>query len=665
MSTNKLFKKVLIANRGEIACRIIRTLNRLDIEAVAVYSDADRYAQHVLQADEAYWIGPSPAAESYLSMDRLLDVAKRAGVDAIHPGYGFLSENASFAQRCVEHNIVLIGPPASAMVAMGSKSQAKHLMQDASVPLVPGYHGDTQDSAFLKQQAGDIGYPVLLKASMGGGGKGMRIVESESDFDTALSACKREAQSSFGDDHILIEKYINQPRHVEIQVFADQYGNVVYMSERDCSIQRRHQKVIEEAPAPGLDPATRSRMGEAAVRAAKAIGYVGAGTIEFLLASSGDFYFMEMNTRLQVEHPVTEMITGQDLVEWQVRVAEGNPLLLKQDQIEIDGHAIEVRIYAEDTSKDFLPSTGVIHYLRMPDQSEHLRLDSGVIQGDEISVFYDPMIAKLIVWDKNRDQAIHRMQRALRQFNLFGLKTNISFLGSLVAHDAFCAGTLSTHFIEDHQSELAFDSPPNSDADYVLAGIYLALKDKSTELSDEPWQVLKGWHVNGAVTQQFCFMSNDGEQVKVDLTFYDDDIVANCSELSLTLQCRLEGGRLAVTGGLSLTLTVISTDDGVVLFKDSGDSHVQLYRYSPVSVVDPQSEKHLRAPMNGRVVHVTVSDGDRVHAGDLLVTVEAMKMEHGIRAQKTGFVKAIFFNEGELVNEGDELIELELEQEED
>lgn len=662
MASKKLFKKVMIANRGEIACRVIRTLNKLDIESVAIYSDADRNAQHVLLADEAYWVGPSTASESYLNMDRLFEVAKQAGVDAIHPGYGFLSENAQFARRCAANDIVLIGPPASAMVAMGSKSQAKHLMKDADVPLVPGYHGDEQGADFLSQQARDIGFPVLLKASMGGGGKGMRLVQKESEFESALVSCQREARASFGDDHILIEKYINQPRHVEIQVFADQHGNGVYLFERDCSIQRRHQKVIEEAPAPGLDEATRRKMGDAAVRAAKAIGYEGAGTIEFLLSSTGDFYFMEMNTRLQVEHPVTEMITGQDLVEWQVRVAEGQPLPLQQEQLAISGHAIEVRIYAEDPGNEFLPSTGLIKKLNLPQVSEHIRIDSGVVQGDEISVFYDPMIAKLIVWDHNRDHAIHRMQRALQQFNLYGVKTNIGFLSSLVGHPAFQNGDLSTHFIEDHQQTLAFDNPQLTETDFVLAAVYLSLLQNKRNSDPDPWHSLHGWQVNDQPTERFAF--RDGESTAVvEVQHQVSGLLVRTVGKTHAISARLDDQDLVVSGEISLRIPVCGSDQEVVLFRNGGTLHVPVYRYEHVAADDAGSG-HLRAPMNGRIVQVSVSEGNEVAPGDLLITVEAMKMEHAIRANKAGRVTAVYFGEGQLVNEGDELIQLEIEDEE-
>lgn len=428
-----MFNKILIANRGEIACRVIATCRRLGIATVAVYSDADRNARHVRLADEAIHIGAAPAAESYLRAEVILDAARRSGAQAIHPGYGFLSENAGFARACDAAGIVFIGPPASAIDAMGDKSSAKALMQTANVPLTPGYHGERQEPEFLRAQADAIGYPVLIKASAGGGGKGMRKVEASADFEAALASCQREAQASFGNAHVLVEKYVERPRHIEIQVFGDSHGNVVYLFERDCSVQRRHQKVLEEAPAPGMTTGRRAAMGKAATDAARAVGYVGAGTVEFIAGPDGDFYFMEMNTRLQVEHPVTELITGTDLVEWQLRVAAGQPLPKTQEQLHIHGHAIEARLYAEDADRGFLPSTGTLRHLRLPQPSANVRVDAGVEQGDAITPYYDPMIAKLIVWDVGRASALQRMQQALAQCQVVGVTTNAAFLRRLAS----------------------------------------------------------------------------------------------------------------------------------------------------------------------------------------------------------------------------------------
>jgi 3-methylcrotonyl-CoA carboxylase alpha subunit len=442
-----MFDKILIANRGEIACRVIKTARRMGVRTVAVYSDADRTALHVSMADEAIYIGAAPARESYLDIEKIIAAAIKTGAQAIHPGYGFLSENAGFCRRCAAENLVFIGPPTSAIEAMGSKSAAKQIMEKAGVPLVPGYHGDDQNPEIIRAAANKMGYPVLLKATAGGGGKGMRQVWSAEEFDSALEAAKREAMNGFGDDTMLVEKYLTQPRHIEIQVFCDSHGNAVYLFERDCSIQRRHQKVVEEAPAPGMSETLRAEMGSAAVRAAQAIDYVGAGTVEFLLDVDGSFYFMEMNTSLQVEHPVTEMITGLDLVEWQLRVAAGDFLPLKQNELKINGHAIEVRIYAEDPDNEFLPQTGTLHFLETPEESAHVRIDTGVIEGDEVSVFYDPMIAKLIVWDSNRQQALRRLSTALKEYRLNGVTTNIDFLYTLTRHPAFCNADFDTGFI--------------------------------------------------------------------------------------------------------------------------------------------------------------------------------------------------------------------------
>lgn len=657
MNDIQLFNKVLVANRGEIACRIIRTLNKLDIDSVAVYSDADRSAQYVLQADESYWIGASPASESYLDMHKIIEVAKRCGADAIHPGYGFLSENASFAQLCMDSGVALIGPPASAMVAMGSKSEAKKLMEEAQVPLVPGYHGDDQYPQHLFEHARAIGFPVLLKAALGGGGKGMRLVEHEGDFLSALESCQREAQSAFGDAHILIEKYITQPRHVEIQIFIDTHGNAVYLFERDCSIQRRHQKVIEEAPAPGMSAELRNNMGDAAVRAAKAIGYVGAGTIEFLLAADGQFYFMEMNTRLQVEHPVTEMITGQDLVEWQIRVAEGGVLPLTQQALSINGHAIEVRIYAEDPANQFLPSTGVLRYLALPSESQHVRVDAGVVCGDEISVFYDPMIVKLIVWDQTRQHAIHRMQKALTQFHLSGVKTNIAFLSSLLAHADFESGKITTHFIDDNQGDLAFEPVMVTEKDYIAAALFQFLDAGESTLESSAWKALQGWHLNDKRSRAYLFGDRENI-VELILEVRADDVCIQLFGKEYQLQVRKYNNELIVSGQVSFRCSVVQVDAQISVFRDANVFHITNYQYQLLND-SVSSEANLRAPMNGRVVQVSVCKGDEVEEGDLLVTVEAMKMEHAIRSQKAGRIANVFFAEGDLVSEGDELLEIE------
>ncbi|HMV93968.1 MAG TPA: acetyl/propionyl/methylcrotonyl-CoA carboxylase subunit alpha, partial [Thauera aminoaromatica] len=515
-----MFDKILIANRGEIACRVIKTARRMGIKTVAVYSEADANARHVRLADEAVLIGPAAARESYLVIDKIIAAAKQTGAQAIHPGYGFLSENEDFCHACEREGIVFIGPPVSAIRAMGSKSEAKKLMEAAGVPLTPGYHGDDQDPAWLHQQADAIGYPVLIKAAAGGGGKGMRLVDRSEDFIDLLASCKREAISSFGDDHVLVEKYITKPRHIEIQVFGDTHGNVVYLFERDCSVQRRHQKVLEEAPAPGMTLERRAAMGKAAVDAAKAVGYVGAGTVEFIANQDGSFYFMEMNTRLQVEHPVTEMITGLDLVEWQLRVASGEKLPLAQEQLQIRGHALEARIYAEDPAKGFLPSTGKLVHLAPPAESLHVRVDTGVEEGDEISPHYDPMIAKLIVWDINRDRALARMLQALADYRVVGVANNIEFLSRLTACPAFAGADLDTGLIEREKAYL-FPADEAVPAEVLqIAALAELLRDaafadrRAARGADpaSPWHARDGWRMNATACRSLLFRHGESER---------------------------------------------------------------------------------------------------------------------------------------------------------
>ncbi|MET0322880.1 MAG: acetyl-CoA carboxylase biotin carboxylase subunit, partial [Duganella sp.] len=520
-----MFTKILIANRGEIACRVAATARRLGVKTVAVYSEADANAQHVDSCDEAILIGPAAASESYLRGDKIIAAALATGAQAIHPGYGFLSENADFADACAQAGLVFIGPPASAMRAMGSKSAAKSLMEQADVPLVPGYHGERQDPDFLQAQADRIGYPVLLKASAGGGGKGMRVVDSSAQFKDALASCKREAISSFGDDQVLAEKYLQRPRHIEIQVFADTNGNYIYLFERDCSVQRRHQKVLEEAPAPNMPPERRAAMGEAAVAAARAVGYVGAGTVEFIANQDGSFYFMEMNTRLQVEHPVTEMITGTDLVEWQLRVAAGEPLPKLQHDLAIHGHAIEARIYAENPDKGFLPSIGTLRHLGLPaavsfelggdaNAPAAVRIDSGVRAGDAISPYYDPMIAKLIVWGANRQQALARMVQALSQYQVVGLNTNVAFLKRLVQGQAFATADLDTGLIERHHDTLFAAAKAAPDAALALACAAVMAEERQGAQAltgawhagaGDPWSRATGWRLNQPYLRALSF----------------------------------------------------------------------------------------------------------------------------------------------------------------
>ncbi|MDO9068969.1 MAG: acetyl/propionyl/methylcrotonyl-CoA carboxylase subunit alpha [Deltaproteobacteria bacterium] len=660
-----MFDKILIANRGEIACRVIRTAKRLGIRTVAIYSDADADAFHVALADEAYHIGPSPARESYLLGDVILDVAVRSGATAIHPGYGFLSENAGFADSCTKAGIAFIGPPCEAIRAMGSKSAAKKIMEAAGVPLVPGYHGHDQDAGFLRDEADRIGYPLLIKASAGGGGKGMRVVLKSSDFDEALSGAKREAMAGFGDDNVLLEKYLTRPRHIEIQVFADSRGNTLHLFERDCSIQRRHQKVIEEAPASGMTALLREQMGAAAVAAARAIRYVGAGTVEFLLDEDGSFYFMEMNTRLQVEHPVTEMITGIDLVEWQLLVAAGEPIPSSKEQLLISGHAIEARIYAEDPSREFLPSIGSLRHLRTPAENAHVRIDTGVRQGDEVSIHYDPMIAKLVVWDSDRSSAIRRLRQALAEFQVVGVTTNTVFLGSVAAHPAFAAGEIDTGFIERHRTALFPEAVPASDRVLALASLDLMLdltieagqKGNSSPDPYSPWNHTNGWRLNFDNHHDLLFM--DGEQgITVVAHYRPGGYIFDLPGGSLFVRGERgnAGDLLADLGGMRVKATVVRNGN-VLTVLDQGKSHL-LTRHDPGAAGDEDEATagRLTAPMPGKVVAIMVEAGVRVGRGTPLLIMEAMKMEHTINAPCDGAVAEFHFEVGAVVNEGAELL---------
>ena len=665
-----MFKKILIANRGEIACRVIRTARKLGVFTVAVYSDVDRDAQHVIMADEAVCIGTAPSRESYLRGDRVIEAALKTGAEAIHPGYGFLSENADFCRSCKENGLVFIGPPVGAIEAMGSKSAAKTIMEQASVPLVPGYHGDDQDPAVLKKASDDMGYPVLLKATAGGGGKGMRQVWAPEEFAEALKTAKREALNSFGDDDMLVEKYLTSSRHVEIQVFCDQHGNAVYLAERDCSVQRRHQKVIEEAPAPGVTDVLRRQMGDAATRAAQAINYEGAGTVEFLLEPGGAFYFMEMNTRLQVEHPVTEMITGQDLVEWQLRVAAGDELPLAQDQIHISGHAMEARIYAEDPDNDFLPVTGTLSFLVPPEESDHVRVDTGVVQGDKVSVYYDPMIAKLIVWDEDRDKALHRLTRALAEYRISGTTTNIKFLYSLVSCEPFRRAELDTGFIENHHDIIFRNSREDISQNLALGALFLVLaqqgKAQISARSCDPWSPwidTSGWRLNEAHVKRFDLVSGEqkypvkivqlgrGGEARYLVHVGDKTVEAKGYMEGDILHAELDGHLMHVTVSESDGLYSIYTENNRMDFSleevDFGDE-------------DPgEGAAALSAPMNGTVVDLVASEGTIVKKGDTLLVMEAMKMEHTICAPEEGQVVKFYYQTGDLVDGGAELLEFE------
>ena len=644
-----LLTTLLVANRGEIACRVMRTAKAMGLTTVAVHSATDRDARHSREADIRVDLGGTKAADSYLLIDKLLAAAKASGAQAIHPGYGFLSENAGFARAIEAAGLIFLGPPASAIDAMGSKSAAKALMEAAGVPLVPGYHGEAQDLDTFRAAAERIGYPVLLKASAGGGGKGMKVVEHEHELADALASAQREAQASFGDARMLVEKYVLKPRHVEIQVFADQHGNCLYLNERDCSIQRRHQKVVEEAPAPGLSPELRQAMGESAVRAAQAIGYIGAGTVEFLLDARGEFFFMEMNTRLQVEHPVTEAITGLDLVAWQIRVACGEPLPISQEQVPLIGHAIEVRLYAEDPANEFLPATGRLTLYRESAPGEGRRVDSGVSEGDVVSPFYDPMLGKLIAWGQDREQARLRLLAMLDEFAIGGLKTNIGFLRRILAHPAFAEAELDTGFIARHQQVLL--PPPQAlPAPFWEAAAEAWLQGQAgqcrTDDTGSPWAERSGLRL-GLPARSSLHLSSGGQDQAVAL------------ERSAASTWRLDGEHLCHDqDGLRRRYLAVRRGDTLYLRWD--DEMHAIKAFDPISAAEA-SHAHqggLGAPMNGSIVRVLVEPGQVVEAGTALVVLEAMKMEHSIRAPHGGTVQALFCQEGDMVSEGTVLVEL-------
>ncbi|MCM2290326.1 MAG: acetyl/propionyl/methylcrotonyl-CoA carboxylase subunit alpha [Sulfuritalea sp.] len=664
-----MFTKILIANRGEIACRVIKTARRMGIRTVAVYSEADAGARHVRLADEAVCIGAPPPRESYLVADKIIAAALATGAQAIHPGYGFLSENEEFAEACAKHGMVFIGPPVAAIRAMGSKSEAKKLMEKAGVPLTPGYHGDNQEPEFLKQQADAIGYPVLIKAAAGGGGKGMRAVDRSEDFLDALASCKREAASSFGDQHVLIEKYLQRPRHIEIQVFGDSHGNCVYLFERDCSVQRRHQKVVEEAPAPNMPPARRAAMGKAAVDAAKAVGYVGAGTVEFIVNQDGTFYFMEMNTRLQVEHPVTEMITGLDLVEWQLKVGAGETLPLQQEQLVIRGHALEARIYAEDPDKGFLPSVGKLIHLAPPAETLHVRVDTGVEQDDEISPHYDPMIAKLIVWDETRERALARMLQALADYRVVGVSNNIGFLSRLVACPAFAQADLDTGLIERERAFLFPEvAEPPAEA-WLVAALAELIHDREYAAAEavasadphSPWHGRDGWRVNGHARREIRLRAGETEKI-VNAGYAGDSFTLEFEGREVTAAGHFAAGsELRVDlGGRRINATVVAANEKRHVFID-GVCFI-------FAAIDPLfhagsgggAEGGLTAPMPGKVIALIAAVGARLEKGAPLLILEAMKMEHTIAAPASGTVKSFHFNVGEQVSDGAELVEFEV-----
>lgn len=660
-----MFKKLLIANRGEISCRIIKTAKKMGLSTVAIYSDADADALHVQLADEAVNVGPAPSRESYLCSQKIIDIALELGVDAIHPGYGFLSENAGFCRLCEQNNIVFVGPPVGAIEAMGSKSAAKQIMETAGVPLVPGYHGEKQDPKLLKQHADNMGYPVLLKAAAGGGGKGMRQVWKESEFFSALDAAKREALSSFNDEIMLVEKYLTQPRHVEIQVFCDNHGNGVFLFERDCSVQRRHQKVIEEAPAPGMTKDIRDAMGEAALKAAQAINYTGAGTVEFLLNEDGSFFFMEMNTRLQVEHPVTEMITGQDLVEWQLRVAANETLPLTQEQLVLSGHAFEARIYAEDPNNDFLPATGNLHLLRPPIESQFVRIDTGVVQGDDVSVYYDPMIAKLIVWDENRDKALLRLGKALSQYHIEGITTNIDFLYNLANCQPFKNADLTTNFIEQHHAEIYAETKQSHDHAIPLAALYIELSkqnDSAIGNADihSPWSNNNQWRANELHHQTVTIdVQSKSYELQISQAGTGKTRYYNVRLGDRSYRCggELVGDTLVATvDGHRTTSTVVMHDHGYTLFSNNLAIKFALVVPDLGLLDDNTGPAGFQAPMNGTIVALLVEPDQQVAKDQPLMVMEAMKMEHTLKAPSSGAVSEFYYQVGELVDGGAELL---------
>ncbi len=666
-----MFKRILIANRGEIACRIIKTAKSMAIETVAVYSEADRNSLHVKQADFAEFIGPAPASESYLDIDAIIDAAKKWQADAIHPGYGFLSENPKLAKACSENGIVFIGPSTSAIEAMGSKSQAKAIMSEANVPLVPGYHGTDNSVEHLLAEAEKIGYPVMLKATQGGGGKGMRVVNSAAEMPLAIDGAQREALSSFGDKQLLVEKCILQTRHVEVQVFADQHGNCVYLSDRDCSIQRRHQKVVEEAPAPGLSDELRKQMGEAAVQAAQAIDYVGAGTVEFLLDSRGQFYFMEMNTRLQVEHPVTELITGVDLVEWQFKVAAGEHLPISQSEITHNGHSIELRIYAEDADNDFMPSTGRIDYLKEPvsDSNVHLacvRVDSGVNQGDTISEYYDPMISKLIVWGQTRDIALKQLKQALTQYHVRGVTTNIGYLHSIISQPAFAEIELDTGFLITHQQGINEQQSVADSIWLTLAAVArwndLISKSGSSTL---PSPTTQGFRLSVDNVYRFNFTdANANHQVRLQQSSQDTGVLhlnhftVRCGEeLHQVILLENDNPFIVDIDNVRYTFNELNDKQKTTVFY-LGQQRTFAHQPNFDSTKDIDDELSPTAPLNGIISAVMVAKGDEVAAGDPLLVLEAMKMEYTITAPVAAKVDELFYQHGDQVQHGSILLHL-------
>jgi len=649
-----MIRRLLVANRGEIVCRIARTARRLGVTTIAVYSDADRNAQHVRVADEAYHLGPAAAAMSYLHIDKLIALAKRVGADAVHPGYGFLSENAQFAQACHDAGLIFVGPPASAIKAMGSKSASKAAMAAVGVPVAPGYHGDEQTPQRLAAEAARVGFPLIIKASAGGGGKGMQVVNSAAEVAAAVESAQRLARTAFGDDRLLMERYFPKARHVEVQIFADSHGQTLSLFDRDCSVQRRHQKIIEEAPAPGLRAEVRASMAQAAVKSAQAVGYIGAGTVEFLVDDAQNFYFMEMNTRLQVEHPVTELITGIDLVEWQLRIAQGEPVPRTQADIIRRGFAVEARLYAEDPARDYLPSVGQITHLRWPESVPGLRLDTGVEAGDEVSTYYDPMLGKIIAWGESRAAAIDLLHRALNEMQLAGVATNRALLSSVLADEEFRAGAVGTDFLQVRRAQLSFGEPQAGHADIALAAVWCATKNTA---NNALWEDSGGWRLAASPSATWRFAEGSAEvECSAPNTYvgrvgedrYTVRVLARSSQ-SLQVECQDRVQRISVfdahlklhlfRDGRHVMLTLVRTDDTLL-------------------AAGGTEQGSLLTPLPGTIVAVHVATGQQVARGTPLVTVEAMKMEHTLTAPYDGVVSRIAYGLTDRVQAGAILVEL-------
>jgi len=661
-----MLRRLLIANRGEIVCRIARTAQRLGITTIAVYSDADRNARHVRMADEAYYLGASPAAESYLDITKILSLAKRVGADAVHPGYGFLSENAGFAQACVDAGLIFVGPPASAIRAMGSKSASKAAMAAVGVPVAPGYHGDDQSRQRLIAEAERVGYPLIIKASAGGGGKGMQVVNASAEVAAAIESAQRLARTAFGDDRLLMERYFPRARHVEVQVFADSHGAAVSLFDRDCSVQRRHQKIIEEAPAPGLRDEVRSGLAQAAIQSARAVGYVGAGTVEFLVDEAQHFYFMEMNTRLQVEHPVTEFITGIDLVEWQLHIAQGVRLPKEQNEILSRGASVEARLYAEDPAHGYLPSVGRISHLHWPESAPGLRLDMGVDAGDEVSPFYDPMLGKVVAWGESRAAAIDKLHRALGDIEIVGVTTNRALLSSVLADETFRAGGVATDFLGARHALLSFGEPAADEVDAVLAGLWYATRE--TE-GDALWADTRGWRLAAPPRSTWVFgdrtvvieaSSTNSYLARVmDASRLSGATHAGLAEYSVRVLARGADSLQVELGGQIQQVHLVEVDQELHLFRGGRQVLLRVARTEDALQVTAGAEEgSLLTPLPGTVVAVHVTAGQQVTRGTPLVTVEAMKMEHTLTAPYDGTVTRVAFGLTERVAAGSVLVEL-------